>query len=163
MPNGPRVAGSVVPRSLQTLLFSDGKTVAQTRGPTRKRVPGHCCETSSPANFCVGSEDNLTIPLPNSTGHAQRVVWPTPPLNEAKDVGQGDDYTTRAHVEHRRKAFAAWMPQLSGHAVLGDRWSTIPWDSPVQLPSRLAKPRHQGRRAGRIEGTTESRPRTRSQ
>jgi hypothetical protein len=29
----------------------------------------------------------------------QRVVWPTPPLIEAKDVGQRGDYTTSAHVD----------------------------------------------------------------
>jgi hypothetical protein len=34
-----------------------------------------------------------------STSISQRVVWPTPPLIEAKDVGQPEDYTTRAHVE----------------------------------------------------------------
>jgi len=29
-----------------------------------------------------------------------------------------NDYTTRAHVGRRRKAFAAWMPQLSGRTLL---------------------------------------------
>ena len=29
----------------------------------------------------------------------QRVVWPTPPLIEAKHVGQPEDYTTRGRVE----------------------------------------------------------------
>ena len=30
---------------------------------------------------------------------AQRVVWPTPPLIGAEDVGQRNNYTTRARVE----------------------------------------------------------------
>jgi len=54
---------------------------------------------------------------------AQWVVWPTPPLTEAKDVGQRGDYITRARVEGRRKAFAAWMPQLSGHTLLAVNFS----------------------------------------
>ena len=52
-------------------------------------------------------------------------MWPTPPLIEAEHVDQPNDYTTKARVEYRRKAFAAWMPQLSGHTLLGGDYATI--------------------------------------
>ena len=41
-----------------------------------------------------GLPEREALPTP-----AQRVVWPTPPLNEAEDVDQSRDYTTRARVE----------------------------------------------------------------
>ncbi|GAA5509359.1 hypothetical protein Rcae01_04858 [Novipirellula caenicola] len=77
------------------------------------------------ARFVKSEQQRFVIVRDQFGRVTQRVVWPTPPLIEAKGADQRDDYTTKACSERRRKAFAAWMPQLCGHTLLADTDSSL--------------------------------------